>query len=698
MEKFINYFNSLKIGQKLVFFITGTTLAIIIVLAAVQGYSGFSIAKKEALARTEEMAERYSQNIALELQSGIDIARSAAFALEGLKESGTTDRKAASHILKNILINNPQILGSWVIYERDAFDGNDKAHLNSTDLTSDKEGRLNIYWNRSGEGKVVQEAGAAPDGEYYLVPQKTLKPSIVEPYLYTVQGKDTLLTSFCIPIMRDGKFYGVAGVDMALTTFQKLVAGIRPYETGVAAVYSNGGKVLAHFDEKRIGKNIKDTEKDVFGDALENNISLISKGEAFSFSQWLNGSSFSFFAKPVLVKGTDFPFSFVIGVPMIKVLAAPLWSLIISLLLAVVLAYVAMILARRFAETISNPFKLIAQSSKHLSLGDIQMGNIRPEEFKKLAERQDEFRDVGEAFNDLISYQRSKVELAEAIARGELGIDVKVTSEKDTLGKALQKMVIDLRDLVEQIQSAASQISSGAGQVSNSSQSLSQGATEQASSLEEITSSMHVVTSKTEYNAETSQQANELAIKSKTAADQGRTRIRTTVEAMNGINQSSQEITRIMKVIDDIAFQTNLLALNAAVEAARAGQYGKGFAVVAEEVRNLASRSADAAKETAALIENSHSKIEHGLEVATQTSDAFEEIVSGAVKVADLVGEIAKASAEQASGIKQISTGLGQIDKVTQMTAASAEEAASTAEELSSQSVMLNKLLMHFKQ
>lgn len=209
---------------------------------------------------------------------------------------------------------------------------------------------------------------------------------------------------------------------------------------------------------------------------------------------------------------------------------------------------------------------------------------------------------------------------------------------------------------------------------------------------------MQVVTSKTQYNAETSQQANGVAKKSKEAADKGRKQINTTVEAMNGINHSSQEITRIMKVIDDIAFQTNLLALNAAVEAARAGQYGKGFAVVAEEVRNLASRSADAAKETAALIENSHSKIENGLLVATQTSEAFEEIVNGAIKVADLVGEIANASTEQAEGIKQISVGLGQIDKVTQLTAANAEQAASTAQELSGQAHTLTKLLTYFKQ
>lgn len=628
----------------------------------------------------------------------MDTARSAAASLEALKETNNTDRKLASGILKEFLLRNPRILGTWVIYEGNAFDGKDAEHQKSPDLNTDKEGRTNIYWNRGADGKVTQEAGAAPDGEYYTVPQKSLKDSIVEPYLYNVQGKDVLLTSFCVPLIRNGKFVGVAGVDMALTYFQTLVDQIHPYKTGVSAIFSNGGKVLAHFDSKRIGKTMKETEKDVAGDDLVEFESAIKQGKDFRFSNSLDGSSFAYFSKPIKVPGVESPFSMMIGVPLSAVLAAPTWSMIISIVLAAALAWGAVIVARRFAATIGGPLALIAHSSQALAQGDIQLTGINRAELEDLLNRKDEFHDIGKSFNELVQYQTEKVKLAEQIAKGELGVKVKIVSDKDTLGKALEKMVLDLRELVSQIQLAADQISGGAGQVSNSSQTLSQGATEQASSLEEITSSMEVVTAKTQYNAETSNQANELAKGSKKAAEKGRNQIQTTVEAMDAINSSSAQITKIMKVIDDIAFQTNLLALNAAVEAARAGQYGKGFAVVAEEVRNLAGRSAEAAKETASLIESSHSKIEHGLMVATQTSEAFEEIVQGAVKVADLVAEIAIASTEQAEGIKQISTGLGQIDKVTQMTAASAEEAASTAEELSSQSLTLTKLLTYFKQ
>lgn len=296
----------------------------------------------------------------------------------------------------------------------------------------------------------------------------------------------------------------------------------------------------------------------------------------------------------------------------------------------------------------------------------------------------------------MVSSMKDRADIAQQIASGNLDLSVPVASEKDVLGLALNEMVVNLNDTLAQIQVASEQISAGSGEVADSSQSLSQGATESASSLEEISASLNQLATQTTTNAENAGLANNLATEASDAALQGNVQMEAMVGAMAEIDEASQNISKIIKTIDEIAFQTNLLALNAAVEAARAGQHGKGFAVVAEEVRNLAARSAKAAQETSELIEGSVVKVAHGSSIANQTAEALTHIVGGIGKVNDLVSEIAVASSEQAQGVNQINQGLTQIDTVTQQNTANAEESAAAAEELSGQSVQLNEMLRRF--
>ncbi len=252
--------------------------------------------------------------------------------------------------------------------------------------------------------------------------------------------------------------------------------------------------------------------------------------------------------------------------------------------------------------------------------------------------------------------------------------------------KPVNRIIAGLREGAEQVAAASSQVSSA-------SQSLAEGATEQAAGLEETSSSLEEMSSMTKTSADNAQQANELATNARNSANQGQEAMKSMDTAINDIQKSSDETAKIIKVIDEIAFQTNLLALNAAVEAARAGEAGKGFAVVAEEVRNLAMRSAEAAKNTSEMIQESVKNSNNGVEIAGQVAKALEEIVTGINKAGELVNEIASAAGEQAQGVDQINTSVSQMDKVTQQNAANAEESASASEELNAQAEQMNTIV-----
>ncbi len=291
------------------------------------------------------------------------------------------------------------------------------------------------------------------------------------------------------------------------------------------------------------------------------------------------------------------------------------------------------------------------------------------------------------------------VDASKRMADGDLDvtIDIGTKDEMGDLAAAFNRMAANINEVMVNINEATEQVASGSRQVSDSSISLSQGATEQASSIEELTASIEEIASQTRLNAENAGQANQLAEDTKENASQGNSRMQQMLGSMEDISESSNNISKIIKVIDEIAFQTNILALNAAVEAAKAGQNGKGFAVVAVEVRNLAARSASAAKETTALIEGSIKKVEGGTKIANETAAALVRIVDSIEKVYGLVTNISVASNEQAIGVEQINQGITQIANVVQATSATSQETAAASEELASQAEMLKEQVARFK-
>jgi methyl-accepting chemotaxis protein len=289
--------------------------------------------------------------------------------------------------------------------------------------------------------------------------------------------------------------------------------------------------------------------------------------------------------------------------------------------------------------------------------------------------------------------------ISREIGRGNLDLEKldDFGGDFSEISSAINDFVITLNRILSEIADSAEQVNMGSNQMSANSQSLAQGSTEQASSIQELTASITEIAVQTQNNASDANRVRESALDVMDNAEKGNDHMTEMRKSMIEINQSSVEISKIIKVIDDIAFQTNILALNAAVEAARAGQHGKGFAVVAEEVRTLAARSAEAAKETTNLIEGAISKAQHGSKITDETAAALIDIVTGIATVNDLISNIAKASNEQASGITQINVGIEQVAQVVQQNSAIAEESAAASQVLSAQAGTLKNMINQFQ-
>jgi len=498
-------------------------------------------------------------------------------------------------------------------------------------------------------------------------------------------------------VKRDGVVLGVVGIDILVNALQDIVFAADLDGTGYSFLLDSNGDILIHPDPDFAPNN----------NGEFNSLTTVKNGAYADLWKMVSSSDGEYkyrssdnqqrYYSASTLNETNW---IMVTVLPVNVVTQPIRTVILYVvLIAVVILVIASVLIFFFANSmISKPLTALSTFMKKAgSTGDISLSPAEAEVFSRFANNKDE---VGQAIAGSASFVEHVVRIArelEAVAHGDLTIDIPPLSDADTMGTSMHIMHENLNEMFHEISVSAHQVSTGSRQVADGAQALSQGSNEQAASIEELSDSISEIAEKTRENAATADRTAKLSGIIKENAEKGSRQMDEMITAVGEISEASKHISKIIKTIDGIAFQTNILALNAAVEAARAGQHGKGFAVVAEEVRNLASQSAEAAKGTGVMIQNSMEKAELGVRIAGETAASLKEIVSGINESSQLVAEIARASEEQSHGITQINSGIDQVAHVVQQTSTTAEESASASEEMNDQSNMLQQLIAQFK-
>lgn len=606
-----------------------------------------------AYSNSEAIAMQSASEIKSEMEVSLDGARSLAQALSAYESFPEENRREiSSAIIRKYVEENKGFLGAWVCFLPNALDGADAHYVNAEG--HDGTGRFIPSWSRNNDKIVLSpltDYDVEGAGDYFLQAYHSGRETVLEPYKYDFNGEKVLLTTFSVPVKNNaGKIVGVAGVDISLASLNEMVFSTGDYNTAQLYLLSNNGAIVIHSNKDFVGKTLQEVETETEKTAAM--MSSIQNGEIYVTDgvSAMTGESTLKTLVPIALGSIETPWSMGFSVQMSEVTAASRNNAVILVVL-----FLLLVGAVTFAVGFSVR-KIINKPLKEL------------------------------------------VTVADEQAAGNYNLEIH-TDREDELGllfRAFKTMNDQMNDLLSNLKIASAQVAAGSRQISDSSVELSQGATEQASSIEQLTASTEEISSQTHLNAENADEANALALHTKSYAENGNQEMQRLLGAMEEIDVSSNNISRIIKVIDDIAFQTNILALNAAVEAARAGQQGKGFAVVAEEVRNLAARSAAAAKETTALIEESIHKASEGGKTAGKTAETLHSIVVEVTRLAELMHNISVASNEQAAGIAQINEGILQVSHVVQANSALAQESAAASEELSGQAEALQEQASHF--
>lgn len=510
--------------------------------------------------------------------------------------------------------------------------------------------------------------------------------NITEPYVDEATGG--MIMSITAPVYANGKVVGLTGVDIKISTLEKVVGEYQLGQTGYFSLLTKGNVITSHRDNNNILKSVNEIG------VSENLLQNIDNQNDEIIEYTYNGGKYV--GNVVNIGDTGWKTISAMPINEFSSNTKQLISIITSIYLLTIIILSAIMYV--VIGIVTKPIKKITEITNKLADGELDV-NVDIKSNDEIGELSKSINSLTNRLKSYIVYIDESVYVLENFAKGNLVMQLQndYDGEFSKLKDALIQVSEIFKDTIGKIKQSSEYISTNAEQVSFGAQTLAQGTTEQASAIEELSAEINEIHDTIAKNAQNAENAGKIALEASDEVYKGNIQMGEMLSAMDEIGKSSGEIGKIIKVIDDIAFQTNILALNAAVEAARAGSAGKGFAVVADEVRNLAGKSSEAAKQTTTLIENSIFAITKGTALADETGKSLSDIVSKTKLTSDFITEIIDASLQQTVSVNQIKGGIEQISSVVQENAASAESSAANSEELAGQSQILKELVSQFK-
>ena len=601
------------------------------------------MAQQEILAKKHirQIAEVQSLQVGKQLDAALAAARDMGNSALALHDAGITDRQSLNQLLIHYLSAHPQFLSMSMAFEPNAFDDKDTTFAGQSG--EDPAGRYARYVDRDATGTpalhLLTDFETPGSGDYYLLPKQRHKDVIIEPYIYPYNGVDVMLTSIAAPIMRDGQFLGSVTSDFSLATLQAMIGAIKPWNgTGYALLLSAGNNVVSSPDKRAAGKPY--AGKIAGHEVIRINDPLL-KEEVFITWQ------------SIAVGNSQTPWKLAIVTPVSEVMAEARAFLLKAIVLMVLsIVAVSLVMAQIFTRKVDRP--------------------------------------VGGEPSEAAG-------IALAVARGDLNNTIPVRSgDTESIFYALHTMQMQLKRIVNNISEASHSVHGGTSEISAGNLDLASRTEEQAAAIVETAASMEEISVTVKNNADNAHKATTLTDRAATLAGHGETLVNDVVVVIGEIDESARKIGEINSIVDGIAFQTNILALNAAVEAARAGEQGRGFAVVAGEVRNLAQRSANAAKEISQLIAESSGRVSKGVALVNETGVMMKQVIEAVSHVHLVINDIVQALDEQNRGISQVSTAVNQMDSTTQQNASLVQQISAAALSLDEQAKSLEKTLAFF--